>query len=153
MSNWQPINKPIGELPIPHQLPPEESEPEYPERITFSPFECLLHFADFPELHNLAKEARREGRSGLTYPEIEEAKAQIIARGEDQETRTRIIDQHLAARIDQPYGYQAQTLQQSARPSPNLPVQPQSPPQGPETEVSNGKISSLSSPSEYLFHL
>lgn len=97
MSNWQPINKPKGELPIPHELPPEESEPEYPERIIFSPFKCLLHFADFPELHNLVEAAQREGRSGLTYPEIEEAKAQIIVRGEDRETRAYIIDQHLAA--------------------------------------------------------
>jgi len=152
MSNWQPINKPKGELPIPHQLPPEESEPEYPKRIIFSPFECLLHFADFPELHNLAQAAQREGRSGLSYPEIEEAKAQILARGEEKETRARIIDQHLAARIDQPYGYQAQTAQQSAQSSPSLPVHHQLPPQEPNPEIRNGKTLSLSSPRARLFH-
>jgi hypothetical protein len=153
MSNRQLNNKPKGELPISQHRPPEESEPEYPERIIFSPFECLLHFADFPELHNLAQAAQREGRSGLTYHEIEEAKSRIIARGEDKEARAQIIDQHLAARIDQPYGYQAQTPQQSARSSPDLPVHPQSPSQEPEPEVARGKIYSLSSPSENPFHL
>ncbi len=151
MRNWQSINKPKRELANPHQLPPEELELDYPERIIFSPFECLLHFADFPELHNLAEAAQLEGRSGLTYPEVEEAKAGITAQGEDKKTRAQIIDQHLAARIDQPYGYPAQTPQQSTQSSSNLPNHPQSPRQEPDTEVPNGKTLSSSSLNEYLF--